>query len=497
MPSSDRPLAHRPARQPRPFLGEDFLLSTQRAEELYHRYAAPMPIVDYHCHLPPEQISQDRRFENLTAIWLAGDHYKWRAMRANGVAERYCTGDAPDRDKFQQWAETVPKCLRNPLYHWTHLELRRPFGISDRLLDGGTAQGIWEQGNALLAQEGFSARGIMRQMGVAVVCTTDDPTDALEHHRQLAREGFEIQVRPTWRPDRGMAIDDPRAFAAWLGRLEAASGVTITTFGHYLQALSRRHDYFHEHGCRLSDHGLDTVYAESFTTAEVTRIFAKVRSGQSPDAVESACFKSAMLYEWAVMDHRRGWVQQFHIGAMRNNNARIFRALGPDQGVDSIDDQNYARPLSRFLDRLDSSDQLAKTIVYNLNPRDNDLIATLLGNFQDGSVPGKIQFGSAWWFLDQKDGMERQLDSLSNMGLLSRFVGMLTDSRSFLSYTRHEYFRRILCAKLGAEMEEGMLPDDLGLIGAMVSDICYGNAARYFDFGLAQVPASRQGAAKS
>ena len=483
------------ARAPRPFLTDDFLLRTRRAQELYARYAAPQPIVDYHCHLSPQEIAQDRRFENLTAIWLAGDHYKWRALRANGIPERLITGAATDREKFQAWAETVPKCLRNPLYHWTHLELRRPFGITDRLLDGTSAQGIWEQCGSLLARPEFSARGIMRQMNVAVVCTTDDPIDSLEAHRQIAADGFGVQVRPTWRPDKGMAIEDPAAFNAYLAKLEACSGQSIATVEQYLQAVSIRHDYFHANGCRLSDHGLDTVYAERYSASELARIFAKVRSGQVPDAMETALFKSAMLHEWAVMDHRRGWVQQFHIGAMRNNNSRLFRSNGPDQGVDSLDDQNYARPLSRFLDRLDDADQLAKTIVYNLNPRDNEMLATLLGDFQDGSVAGKLQFGAAWWFLDQKDGMERQLDCLSHLGLLSRFVGMLTDSRSFLSYTRHEYFRRILCAKLGAEMEQGELPDDLGLVGGLVANICYGNAAAFFDFGLPAQAGSRQGSA--
>jgi glucuronate isomerase len=487
----DMPRARRPRSRKPVFITEDFLLPNRRAEELYHRYAAPQPIVDYHCHLPPDQIAQDRRFENLSAIWLAGDHYKWRAMRSNGIPERYCTGDAPEREKFQKWAETVPRCLRNPLYHWTHLELKRPFGIADRLLGPDTAQSIWDEANEQLARPEFSARGIMRQMNVAVVCTTDDPVDSLEHHQRVARDGFAVQVRPTWRPDKGMAVDDPKAFNAWLAKLEAAAGVAISGFDDYRAALRKRHDFFHANGCRLSDHGLDTLYAEAYTEAQVKAIFAKVRGGAVPTPEESARFKSAMLHEWAVMDHAKGWVQQFHIGALRNNNSRAWRTLGPDQGFDSIGDANYAAPLSRFLDRLDDGDRLAKTILYNLNPRDNEVIGTMIGNFQDGSVAGKMQFGSGWWFLDQKDGMEKQLDALSNLGLLSRFVGMLTDSRSFLSYTRHEYFRRILCAKLGREMEDGLIPDEPELVGGMVADVCYRNAAAFFDFGLPADPAAK------
>ncbi len=467
------------------FITQQFLLPNRRAQRLYHEYAEGQPIIDYHCHLPPDQIASDRRFENLTAIWLAGDHYKWRAMRANGIPERRITGDASDRDKFSSWAETVPKCLRNPLYHWTHLELKRPFGVTDVLLGPDTATSVWQRCNEQLARPGFSARGIMERMDVRVVCTTDDPIDSLEHHQAIARDrAFSVQVRPTWRPDKGMAVDQVPMFNEWLDRLAAVAKIPIRTHADYMAALRARHDFFHANGCRLSDHGLDTVYAEPYTESEIATIFAKARSGNQPSRDETARFKSAMLHEWALMDHAKGWVQQFHIGAMRNNNSRMFRALGPDHGYDSIGDANYAQPLSRLLDRLDGTDQLAKTIIYNLNPRDNEMIATMIGNFQGGGIAGKIQFGSGWWFLDQKDGMERQLDALSNMGLLSRFVGMLTDSRSFLSYTRHEYFRRILCATLGREMEAGLLPDDLDLVGNMVTDICYRNAARFFDFGL-------------
>ncbi len=470
------------------FLTDDFLLQTDAAVRLYHEYARDMPIIDYHCHLPPQQIADDHRFDNLTQIWLAGDHYKWRAMRANGVAERYCTGDASDWDKFVKWAETVPKTLRNPLYHWTHLELKRPFGIRDRLLGPDTARGIWDECNALLAGEGFSCRGIMRQMNVVLVCTTDDPADDLRHHASIAADdSFDIRVLPAFRPDKAMAVETPEAFHAWVDRLAAAADVEIKDSTTFLDAIRRRHEFFHRAGCRLSDHGLDTFYADDYTEAEISSIWRKVFDGGQLERDERAKFKSAMLYELAVLDHEKGWTQQFHVGALRNNNTRMFEAVGPDAGYDSIDDLPLARPLSRFLDRLDREDRLAKTILYNLNPADNDVVATMLGNFQDGRTPGKMQYGSGWWFLDQKDGMERQLESLSNQGLLSRFVGMLTDSRSFLSYTRHEYFRRILCNLLGREIDGGLLPRDFERIGGMVRDVCYHNAARYFGFDLPSI----------
>lgn len=469
-----------------PLIHADFLLDTAAARELYHGHASHLPIIDYHCHLPPKDVADDRRFANLYRIWLEGDHYKWRAMRTAGVPEGLVTGSSStDEEKYLAWAATVPKCLRNPLYHWTHLELNRPFGISDRLLDPTSARVVWEHCNERLAQPGFSARGIMRRMNVAVVCTTDDPVDSLEHHARLAADpSFPVQVRPTWRPDKGMAIEDPVAFNAWIARLEAASGLAIAGMDDYRTALARRHAFFHERGCRLSDHGLDTVWADAYTEGQIAAIFRKVRGGSTPTPDEAAQFRSCMLHEWAVMDHARGWVQQFHIGAMRNNSSRLFRSLGPDTGFDSIGDASYARPLSRFLDRLDSEDKLARTILYNLHPKDNEVLATMLGNFQDGSVAGKLQFGSGWWFLDQMDGMDKQLDALSNLGLLSTFVGMLTDSRSFLSYTRHEYFRRILCRKLGREMEAGLLPHDVALVGGLVRDVSYRNAARYFGFGV-------------
>ena len=463
------------------FITENFLLTNDAAVRLYHEYARPMPILDYHCHLPPAQIAADHRFENLTQIWLYGDHYKWRAMRANGVAERYCTGDASDWEKFEKWAETVPKTLRNPLYHWTHLELKRPLGISDRLLGPETARGIWEEGNARLAEEEFSCRGIMRQMNVVLVCTTDDPADDLAHHAAIAADPtFAIRVLPTFRPDRGMAVESPAAFAAWLERLGAAADVEIRDLASYLEAIRRRHDFFHQMGCRLSDHGLETIYAEDYTDGQVAAIFRRIRSGDSLQRDEVLKFKSAMLYEFALLDHEKGWTQQYHLGALRNTNTRRFRALGPDTGFDSMADEPLARGLARFLDRLDRQDRLARTILYNLNPAQNDVLATMIGNFQDGVIAGKVQWGSGWWFLDQKDGIEKQIESLSNQGLLSRFVGMLTDSRSFLSYTRHEYFRRILCNILGTEIHQGLLPNDVELVGRMVQDICYNNAAGYF-----------------
>ncbi|MCL5270628.1 MAG: glucuronate isomerase [bacterium] len=465
------------------FITENFMLHNDTAVELYHTFARDLPIIDYHCHLSPRLVAEDHRFANLTEAWLAGDHYKWRAMRANGVAERYCTGDAGDWEKFEKWAETVPCVLRNPLYHWTHLELKRPFGIGDRLLSPATARGIWEECNALLATPGFSCRGIMRRMNVELVCTTDDPTDRLEYHDALARdESFPIRVLPAFRPDKGMAVESPEAFNAWVGRLEAAGGVEAKDWGGYMAALRQRHDFFHSRGCRLSDHGVDTIWAEEVTEAEAARIFAKIRGGAALDAGEILRFKSAMLYEFGLMDGEKGWTQQYHLGALRNTNTRAFLRLGPDAGYDSIGDWPVAQPLARLLDRLDQAGRLAKTILYNLNPRDTYLLAAMAGNFQDGSVPGKIQLGSGWWFLDQKDGMEAQLNALSNVGLLSRFVGMLTDSRSFLSYTRHEYFRRILCNLLGREIEAGELPRDMNLVGRMVRDISYHNAVSYFGF---------------
>ena len=465
------------------FITEDFLLETNAAQRLYHDYAKDLPIIDYHCHLPPDLIAMDHQFANLTQAWLDGDHYKWRALRANGVEERYCTGDVSDWEKFAQWAATVPRTLRNPLYHWTHMELKRPFGISDRLLNPETAQGIWETCNEKLARPEFSCRGIMEQMNVVLVCTTDDPVDSLEQHRAIADDTtFDIQVLPAWRPDKGMAVENVVPFNQWVDTLGVAADVDINDFEAYRTALRKRHDVFAQHGCVLSDHGLETVYATDYTEREIKAIFAKVRDGSSLDPLACQKFKSAMLYEFGIMDHEKGWVQQFHLGALRSTNGRMLRQLGPDTGFDSIGDLEVARPLSRLLDRLDEDNRLAKTILYNINPADNAVFATMAGNFQDGSVAGKMQFGSGWWFLDQIDGMQQQLADLSNMGLLSQFVGMLTDSRSFLSYPRHEYFRRLLCNILGNDIRRGLIPNDEALVGGMVRDICYFNAARYFGF---------------
>ena len=473
----------------KPFLDEDFLLPNETAVRLYHEFASGEPIIDYHCHLPPDQIASNHRFASLTEIWLNGDHYKWRALRANGVPERLITGDASDWEKFEAWARTVPYTLRNPLYHWTHLELRFPFGVKGKLLSEKTAREIYDGCNELLRRDEFTTQGLLRQYKVRVVCSTDDPTDSLEHHAKHAKQikgssGPQTRLYPTWRPDRVLQIHDPSVWNDWVGKLEAASGIAVKSYATLLDALRNRHDVFHAHGCRASDHGLETMYAAPYTEREVAAIFDKARAGKglSPEEVEK--FRSAILYDAALLDHARGWTQQFHLTAMRNNNTRMMRTLGPDTGFDSIGDLPQASSVARFLDRLDTSNQLPKTILYNLNPADNEVFATVLGNFQDGSVPGKMQYGSAWWFLDQLDGMEKQINALSNMGLLSRFVGMLTDSRSFLSYSRHEYFRRLLCAMLGTDIERGLLPNDLSLVGNLVKDVCFRNARSYFGFDL-------------
>jgi glucuronate isomerase len=463
------------------YMHEDFLLQNETARRLYHDHAAKMPIYDYHCHLPPAQIAQNRQFENLTQIWLAGDHYKWRAMRTNGVDERYCTGSASDWEKFEKWAQTVPACIRNPLYHWTHLELKKPFGITDKLLGPETARDIYDACNEKLKTPQFSVHGLMRQWNVKLVCTTEDPLDTLEHHKAIRQSGFEIAVHTAWRPDKAMMPENLEAQNDWINKLAEMTNIDIAAYEDYLRAIEKRQDYFHENGCRLSDHGLDRPYAADYTEKEIEQIFAKIRTHKTLTATECEQFKSAMLVEFGTMNHRKGWVQQFHIGAMRNNNSQMFAKLGPDTGFDSIADFETALPLSRLLDRLASRDRLTKTILYNLNPKDNAVMATMLGNFQDGTVAGKIQLGSGWWFLDQMDGMIQQMNALSNLGLLSRFIGMLTDSRSFLSYARHEYFRRILCNLLGDEVEKGFWPKDMKLLGQMVEDISYNNARRYFD----------------
>lgn len=440
-----------------------------------------MPIFDYHCHINPKEIAEDKQFNNITEIWLYGDHYKWRGMRTNGVDERYCTGDASDWEKFEKWAETVPHTLRNPLYHWTHLELKRFFGV-EKLLSPETAKEIWDECNAKLQTPEYSCRGIIKKANVHTICTTDDPIDSLEYHRAIKADGFETKVLPAWRPDKAMAVENTKAYNEYINKLEEAANMNIASFEDLMAALDNRHQFFHENGCRLSDHGIETVIAEDFSATEIEQIFAKIRGGADLDNTEIMKFQSAMLYEFGIMDHSRGWTQQFHIGALRNNNTRLFNKLGPDTGFDSIGDFEVARPLSKLLNRLDLEDRLSKTILYNLNPRDNELIATMIGNFQDGSVPGKIQFGSGWWFLDQKDGMEKQMNSLSALGLLSRFIGMLTDSRSFLSYTRHEYFRRTLCNLIGNDVENGEIPYNMELLGAMVENISFNNAKEYFKF---------------
>ncbi len=464
------------------FNDSNFLLQTPTAERLYHDHASKMPIIDYHCHLNPEYVANDHRFRNLSEIWLAGDHYKWRAMRTNGVEERFCTGDSSDWEKFEKWAETVPYTMRNPLYHWTHLELKTAFGV-EKLLNPSTAREIYDHCSALLQQPEYSARGIMQRYNVEVVCTTDDPIDSLEHHIKCREDGFSCKVLPTWRPDKAMAVEQPAAFKAYIDRLAEVAEVEINSFASLLEALRVRHNFFESVGCRLSDHGIEEFYAEDYTSAEIEAIFTKVYGGEMLSDTEIRKYKSAMLVEFGIMDYESGWTQQFHYGPIRNNNSRMMAQLGPDTGFDSIGDEPVAKSMAKFLDRLDSQGKLTKTILYNINPSHNEMVATMIGNFQDGSIAGKIQFGSGWWFLDQKDGMERQMNSLSLLGLLSRFVGMLTDSRSFLSYPRHEYFRRTLCNLIGNDVEQGLLPaSEIDFLGQMVENISYNNAKNFFKF---------------
>ena len=461
----------------KPFIHDDFLLHTVAARDLYHHFARDEPIFDYHCHLPPKLIADNHRFADLTEIWLGGDHYKWRAMRANGVAERVCTGDAAPREKFEAWCATVPHALRNPLYHWSHLELARCFGLTD-IINPASAGKIWQQANEKLA--GLRVHDILAANKVAVICTTDDPADPLAEHARIAKLGLKTRVYPAFRPDRALGVNDPAAFNAWLERLGGAAQMPVKTFDDLLSALKRRHDDFHAAGGRLSDHGLETALAEPCTHAEARAVFDAARAGRAATPAEWAKYGSCLMLEFGRWDAARGWTKQLHLGALRNNNTRLLRQLGPDTGFDSIGDFPQMRALGRYLDALDATGELPRTVLYNLNPADNYAFATMIGNFQDGSVAGRVQFGSGWWFLDQKEAMEWQLNSLSSLGLLSRFVGMLTDSRSFLSYTRHEYFRRVLCNLLGAEMERGELPPDRALVGGMVRNICFANARDYF-----------------
>ncbi len=464
----------------KPFLDDNFLLENRTAEILYHEFASRQPIIDYHNHLPPDEIAGDKQFSNITSVWLNGDHYKWRAMRTMGVPERFITGEASDAEKFQKWAETVPFTIRNPLFHWTHLELKRYFGVND-LLTGENARQVYDECSQLLQTEAYSTRNLLRKMNVEVVCSTDDPIDNLQYHQQGKKEDMDIRMLPAFRPDKAILIESA-GFSDYLKKLGMAAGFQITSYHELLEALKKRMEYFHENGCKLSDHGLEQVYAEEFTESEVNVILSKRLSGVTITPIEARKFMSAMLYELGCLYAEKGWVQQFHLGALRNNSVRMLKQLGPDTGFDSIGDFPQARALAKFLNRLDAEDKLAKTILYNLNPADNEIMATMIGNFNDGSIRGKMQFGAAWWFLDQKEGMEKQINALSNIGLLSCFIGMLTDSRSFLSFPRHEYFRRLLCNLIGKDVHRGELPNDTNWLGGLVEDICYRNAKEYFGF---------------
>lgn len=467
------------------FIHDDFLLSSKTASRLYHAFAKDEPILDYHNHLPPKDIAEDRQFKNLFEIWLEGDHYKWRAMRCNGVPEKCITGDASPFEKFMAWAKTVPHTLRNPLYHWTHLELKRYFGIDD-LLDEKSAIAIWEKTCAMLAKSDMSARGILRSQNVKALCTTDDPTDDLAHHQKCAEDGFEIGVYPTFRPDKALAVHLPEAWNAWIDKLTAASGIEVKNYAALLDALKQRHDFFHRVGGRLSDHGLNYCHANFISDAEAERIFQKTRGGGAATAQEQDQFASNIMLHVGRLNAEKGWTMQLHLGPVRNNNSRLAREIGADVGCDSIGDYLQAETLSRFLDRLDTENALPKTVLYNVNPAHNYVFGTMAGNFADGTTPGKVQFGSGWWFVDQKEGMEWQINALSNLGLLSRFIGMLTDSRSFMSFPRHEYFRRTLCNLIGSDIEAGLIPKDEALVGEMIRNICYANARAYLGLQVAE-----------
>jgi len=468
------------------FIHRDFLLNTRAARRLYHQFAAPEPIFDYHCHLSPRDIAENRQFRNLFEIWLEGDHYKWRAMRSNGVTERFCTGDANPFSKFKAWAATAPHTLRNPLFHWTHLELKRYFDI-DELLDKSSAPRIWKRANQLLATPELTAQGILKRFKVTTLCTTDDPTDDLKHHKAIAAAGITTRVLPAFRPDKALMVNQPQEFCAWLERLAEMSNMDADHISSFCAALRKRHDFFHAHGCRLSDHGLNQCHANFCTEKVAARIFAKARRGRAASPEEHGQFAAFMMLFFGHLDAEKGWVKQLHLGPLRNNNTRLLKQLGPDTGFDSIGDFPQAAALARYLDQLDQENALPKTIIYNVNPADNYVFGSMIGNFQDGTVVGKIQWGSGWWFLDQKEGMEWQLNALSNLGLLSRFVGMVTDSRSFMSYPRHEYFRRVLCNLVGRDVESGELPDDDKLLGPMIRNICYHNAKHYLNLP-AQTP---------
>jgi glucuronate isomerase len=464
----------------KPFINENFLLSNKTAELLYHKYSEYQPIVDFHCHLSPAMIAEDHQFANLTLAWLEGDHYKWRSMRSNGIDERYCTGNASDIDKFRKWAETVPATAGNPLYHWTHLELARYFNITE-LLSPLTADKIYEKASEMLQTKEFSTKSIIRRMKAEVVCTTDDPTDNLEHHLKL-KGSFEIKVLPTFRPDNVTKTEDPGKFKSYIQKLEVASETEIKSFDSLLEALDKRHNFFHEMGGRLSDHGLDRFYFSTFTQKEIEKIFSNLLKGENISVEDTEKYKTAIMLELCRLNHKRGWTQQFHVGALRNNNTRIFKLLGPDTGWDSIGIAQDPMKISKFLNELDSDNQLTKTILYNLNPADNEMMITMAGNFNDGSSAVKVQYGAAWWFLDQKSGMEKHLSDLSALGLLRRFVGMVTDSRSFLSYPRHEYFRRLVCNYVGEQVEKGLIPDEEYILKPIIEGISYRNAKEYFGF---------------
>jgi glucuronate isomerase len=463
------------------FITKNFLLQSEPARQLYHEYAAPQPIIDYHCHLPPDEIAADKNFENLTKIWLDGDHYKWRAMRTLGIEEKYITGSAPDEQKFEKWAQTVPYTVRNPLYHWTHLELKRYFGIGE-LLTPENADEIYNACSEKLQKDSFSTQSLIKKMDVETVCTTDDPVDSLEYHQKLQSSSFDVTVLPAFRPDKAYDFEDTQNYNQYLDNLGDASGQDISTFDDLLAALENRIDYFHKQGGRLADHGIEKIYCAEAGPEKLQSSFKQIRSGKELNPDRQHALSYHILLELGKMYSSRGWVQQYHLGALRNTNERMHRKLGPDTGFDSMGDFSQSHNLARFLNELDSTEELAKTILYNVNPKDNEMLATMIGNYNEGPVKGKMQFGSAWWFMDQKDGMERQLNALSNMGLLSCFVGMLTDSRSFLSYPRHEYFRRTLCNLIGNDVEKGLLSDDLLWLGKIVEDICYNNAKEYFNF---------------